>query len=121
MAKLPQHKYIQSRDVARPVRDSVQQIHEALNRTLTVAQNMAADVVTVTTTTDEEFDITTSYPVKPAWVSLVDVRDENGNAVVLAAAPWVNWQYDTGRIRVSSVVGLNPGVLYTLKFWVSGG
>lgn len=90
-----------------PINDHMEKVVAALNKGLTVADNMAAKIIDVT--------VDGSYPLKVAWdlrtrprtVLVGAVRRADGVPFTLANAVQVQWQFNqSGELQIDTVVGI---------------
>jgi len=101
-------------------------IQAALNRALTLGENMSAKLV--------EVEIDGTYPVKLAWdlpakpvsVLVGDVYRSDGTDMTLTEAVFVQWSYNqNGQLQIDNAVGFpdpaSPSVKYKLNLEVKTG
>jgi len=92
-----------------PINSFMESVVAALNRSLTLKENLAADMLTV--------QLDGTMPVKLAWtlkarpraVSVGDVYRKDGASVTLTDAVGIKWSYNQqGQLQVDQVVGITP-------------
>jgi hypothetical protein len=91
-----------------PINTQMEQIVAALNKQLTIEQNMAGSIRTV------ELDGT--FPVKIAWtgsrpvsVLVGNVYRSDGTSFTLTDAVQVQWQFNqSGQLQIDTVTGITP-------------
>lgn len=85
----------------------------ALNRGITLRQNMAADIKVVTVnrvpTAADYIGVPWTIPQKPISVHVGRIVRTDNTAVVLAAAIQIQWEYDTNKgLRLTNLLGVTP-------------
>jgi hypothetical protein len=85
----------------------------ALNRGITLRQNMAADIKVVTLnripTALDYASVAWDIPQKPIAVHVGRIKRTDNTAVVLANAIQIQWEYDlTKGLRLTNLIGLTP-------------
>jgi hypothetical protein len=85
----------------------------ALNRGVSLRQNMAADIKVVTLnrvpTALDYASVAWNIPQKPIAVHVGRVQRTDNTAVVLASVVQVQWEYDlTKGFRLTNLIGLTP-------------
>jgi len=85
----------------------------SLNRGITLRQNMAADIKTVTLnrvpTALDYASVGWNIPQAPISMHIGRIVRTDNTAVVLAAAVQVQWEYDTRKgLRLTNLIGLTP-------------
>ena len=85
----------------------------ALNRGVTLRQNMAADIKVVTLnrvpTATDYASVAWNLPQPPISLHVGRIARTDNTAVVLAAAVQVQWEYDTRKgLRLTNLIGLTP-------------
>lgn len=96
-----------------PLNNFMDGTFSALNRGITLRQNMAADIKTVTLnrvpTALDYASIAWNIPQKPISLHIGRIQRTDNTAVVLAAAVAVQWEYDlTKGLRLTNLIGLTP-------------
>ncbi len=94
-----------------PVNTSNESVVSALDRRLTLRENLAADIRTVVFETVP----TATSPLKVAWtqsnrpesVQVGNVRRMDGAAFTITNAVQVQWEY-TDSLRITNIVGITP-------------
>jgi hypothetical protein len=85
----------------------------ALNRGVTLRQNMAADLKIVTVnrvpTSADYIGIPWTIPQKPISLHIGRIVRTDNTAVVLANAVQVQWEYDSSKgLRLTNLIGITP-------------
>lgn len=101
-----------------PVNQFFESVYSALNRNLSLADNLSADVRTVEL--DGQFPLKLAWTLKskPAAVLVGDVYRTDGTTITLSAAVFVQWQFNqSSQLQIDGVVGITPSG--TAKYKVS--
>jgi len=85
----------------------------ALNRGVTLRQNMAADLRVVTVnrvpTVADYIGVPWTIPQKPISLHIGRIIRTDNTAVVLASAVQVQWEYDSSKgLRLTNLIGITP-------------
>jgi hypothetical protein len=96
-----------------PLNNFMDGTFSALNRGVSLRQNMAADIKVVTLnrvpTALDYASVAWSIPQKPIAVHVGRVQRTDNTAVVLASVVQVQWEYDlTKGFRLTNLIGLTP-------------
>jgi hypothetical protein len=103
-----------------PVNNFMESVLSAFNRNLTLKENLAADIVSVTLSSVP----TATTPAPVAWalrrapvaIFVGQVARADGAAFTLSAAVGVQWEFGTKGLQITNLVGLTPtnSAQYTL-------
>lgn len=119
MSKLPSIKQILPENFATlawmprllaPLNQFFEETIRALNRQLTVNENMAGALLTVTLDGTYPLKITWPLPAaRPVFVAVGAVSRTDGQAVTLTSAPAVQWSFNqAGQLQIDGVTGITP-------------
>ncbi len=92
-----------------PLNQFMEQVSGALNRNLTVNDNFAGEIKTITL--DGSFPLKLSYSLKspPAFASLGSCRELNGSHVVPTSAIYVDWEFGAdSTLIINGITGVTP-------------
>lgn len=138
MASLPSYKRIMKGDFPKQMQDVVSQlaliinsafdsIFNALNKNLTLADNMYATINSVTVmvdsigtpTTPTIFSIVTKGPI--AGISVLSATNSTNNAIYPTGQPFISFTQSGSIITINNITGLVAGNTYILKLVAWGG
>ena len=105
------------------VNSLAEDVASAMDKRLTVQENLNAQVKTVTYTPQASATSVTfsSLSSRPIGVLLLEARDTNSPNTAVSVTGMPAWSYSGGQVTISSVPGLTNGTKYTLTFLVLGG
>lgn len=92
-----------------PLNQFMESIYAALNRGLTIKENMSGDIIIT--------EVDGTFPVKLAWslkskpiaVNVGDIQRSDGGTFSLSGAPGIRWSYNqNGQLQIDQVTGITP-------------
>lgn len=94
-------------------------VFQAMNNGLTVEDNLNQEIKELKFLNDSTtfpLDFKTKFNVYPKGLSVISCRDSSN--VDLTTAPFVNWSFNNGVIRITSITGLTSGRTYKMNLHV---
>lgn len=126
MAKLPRIQRIIQEDfpgrpwlakLIYPINQFFESIYGALANNLTVAENLNAQIKSITfTSTDVPLKFATTTLSKPT--DLVLTKLSRSDSVVTTNAVTVDWSFSDNQITINNITGLTASVTYTARFMI---
>jgi hypothetical protein len=110
-----------------PLNQFMNAVYNALDRNLTLGENLAANTVKVSFKTTSDYDFATwqiinlSNPIKdrPTCVLIGDIKEKDSEKnTIITAAPFPVWDYLNGQIRIKFITGLIADKRYNVTFLV---
>lgn len=100
-------------------------VGSALNRGLTLAENLCAQVADVDVDgTSPAISVQLKLPTgrKVQGVTVIYGRDITNRSAPtgIGGAPWVDWREDKGQLVIEGITGLTSGQKYTLRLLIWG-
>lgn len=134
MAKLPVIKRVLREDIPNapdwigkllyPVNLFFEQVFNALDKNLTLSENIQSQIKTVSFTTSSAYDGTEAnfdtvsfsldLPVKPQGLFIMQMLVDADNFTAIETAPFVNWLEINGTVNIYLVTGLSASTSYNM-------
>jgi len=133
MAKLPPIKRIVREDLKdapawidrliTPLNAFMEAVYSALDRDLTVGENVAGEIKTIqvkagAAATDNTFTFTTTTRRTPKVCAIGRVERVENIYTPITAAVGLDWRFDAGQIIISSIAGLTNGETYNITLLI---
>ena len=92
-----------------PINNYMEQNNAALNKALTVSDNMAAAMMTVELDGQFPLKLRWDLPMRPVSVLVGNTYRSDGSSFMLTAAVQVQWSFNqAGQLQIDRVVGITP-------------
>lgn len=89
--------------------DFMTAVNSALNRSLTIKENMAADMRTVELDGTMPLKLSWDLKVRPRAVLVGDCYRSDATAITLTNAVGIRWSFNqSGQLQIDQVVGISP-------------
>lgn len=130
MAKLPKNKKLIQEDfpsqrswiakLLQPLNQFMETVALALDKGLTVGENLDAQIAQVVVTGGEEVSFSIRTRSRPQGLLVTRVEIIGGNEVALTEAVWPTWEVDpvNNTVKISSWIGLDSGTRYRITLFV---
>lgn len=92
-----------------PLNTFMEQVYSALNRSLTLKDNMAADIITAELDGQMPLKIAWTLKNKPTAVLVGDCYRTDGTALSLVDPVGVRWSFtQSGQLQIDQILGVTP-------------
>lgn len=94
-------------------------VFQAMNNGISVQDNLYQEIKEIKFLNDSTtfpLEFKTKFNVYPKGLNIVSCRDSSN--ADLTAAPFANWTFNNGIVRISSITGLTSGRTYTMNIHV---
>lgn len=119
MSKIPPLQRISTEDfpeqagwierLAQPINSAFERITAAMNKGLTINDNMAGSIMTVELNGTWPVKIAWTQPQRPISVLVGNVYRSDGASFTLSAATQVQWQFNqSGQLQLDGITGITP-------------
>lgn len=91
------------------INDFMSSVNSALNRSLTIKENLAADMRTVELDGALPLKLSWDLKVRPRAVLVGDVYRSDGTEITLVDGVAIRWSFNqSGQLQIDQVVGISP-------------
>jgi hypothetical protein len=92
-----------------PLNQFMESIYSTLNKNITIADNLAADIRTIELDGTFPVNLSWSLTAKPIAVVVGDCYKSSGASMTLTSAVQVQWQFNqSGQLQIDAIAGVTP-------------
>lgn len=94
-------------------------VFQAMNNGISIEDNLYQEIKELKFLNDSTtfpLEFKTKFNVYPKGLSVISCRDTSN--ADLAASPFINWSFNNGVVRISSITGLTSNKTYTMNIHV---
>jgi hypothetical protein len=92
-----------------PLNSFIESVYGALNRSLTLRENMAADIKELNADSLGPFKLAWNLKQRPVAVFIGNIRRTDGSIVALPAAVSIRWSFtQAGELQIDQIIGITP-------------
>lgn len=92
-----------------PLNQFIEATYAALNRGLTLKENLAADIRELNADSTGPFKLAWNLNQRPVAVHIGNLRRTDGSTFTLGAAVSIRWSFtQTGELQIDQIIGITP-------------